>query len=140
MIKQILAGGLALLLLLGLSGGMTEREIGPNEFVIQVGLDTEDEVYVLSCAYMLDGELTGSVAVCNADERTPLRGAIYECFQAEDFPEGADLSGFSVRFWLRNSMDGEDIPVDNEIRIPVEYMNEYAVRIAGSRESGYRAE
>ena len=133
--------GVLLALLLGVSGAGSERRdvaASENEFIIQVELDTAEPVCVLSCDYMLDGELMGSRTGFAADERSPLSKREYEIFEARDFPQGAALDGFSIVFSLRNAFDGEDVPVENEISMPVEYGSTYVVRISGDRENGYQ--
>ena len=53
--------------------------------------------------------------------------------------EGADLSDLSLTFSLRNSFDGADIPVENEIK-PEIGLRTCLVTISGSADKGYRAE
>ncbi len=141
--------GAALALLLGLGGFAAESEApaaAEDEFIIGVRLETADEVCMLSCEYMLDGEPLGGGTVCCADMRTPLRGTVYESFEPEYFPEGAELDGFSIVFYVNNRFDDGSVTeqdgavmVENEIFIPARYGENYTVVISGDRESGYRA-
>ncbi|MBR4442610.1 MAG: hypothetical protein IKS52_05000 [Clostridia bacterium] len=139
--KQIL--GALLALIIGLGGFAAESELpvaAGNEFIIEVRLETADEVCTLLWEYSLDGETTGTGGVCNADMKTPLAGTLYQQFQAEDFPEEADLSGFSIAFSLSGEFEGDEaIPASGEIVLPARYGENYTVVISGDRENGYRA-
>ena len=87
--KGIFAALLALIM--GFTGFATEGgviEAEEDEFIVQVWLDTDDAVCVLSHANMLDGELVGGGSACNADMRTPLSGYVYENFRGGGRPEG----------------------------------------------------
>ncbi len=146
MVKGIMGAVLALLIATG--GFQTESEppiAGEDEFVIAVWLETMDEVCELSFEYMLDGEVLGGGGVCCADGRTPLGDLVCERFGQENFPEGADLDGFSIVFCLSGQFsDGttpsaDAAPVEGEIFISAEYGENYSVVISGDRENGYRA-
>ena len=150
MIRQIAAGLVAMLIAMGIgvvSTGPDDAEwataapAAEDDIAIMVLLRTEDDVCVLSWDYRLDGEVIGGGSVCNANERTPLNEnlIINEALSAYGLPEGADLSGFSVTFSLRNSFDGVDIPVENEIK-PEIGLRTCLVTISGSADKGYRAE
>jgi len=141
--------GILLALLLGMSGA--GREAAPtaaeDEFIIRVRLDTADEVFMLSCIYRLDGEMAGGGATCSADLKSPLSRTVYETFDERDFPEGADLESFSIRFGLSDRIENGDVPdaagrtlwAENEIAVPVRFGETCGVVISGDRESGYRA-
>ena len=138
MITRILAGFLALFLGVSVAGAPVVDE--GDGFFVKVLLETEEPVYELSCAYKLDGEAVGEWGVCAADGRSPLGEEGFEVFRLEDFPEGADLSDFSIAFSLTNSFDGEEVPVENEISLSPTYGDTYVVRVSGDSESGYRAQ
>ena len=151
MIRQIAAGLMAILIAMGISAVRTGPDDAEwataapaeeDDIAIMVLLRTEDDVCVLSWDYRLDGEVIGGGSVCNANERTPLEEnlIIYETLSAYDLPEGTDLSDLSLTFTLRNSFDGADIPVENEIRPEPELGKTCLVTISGSAAEGYRAE
>ena len=139
--KGIFAALLALIM--GFTGFATEGGViegEEDEFIVQVWLDTDDAVCVLSHANMLDGDLVGGGSACNADMRTPLSGYVYENFRAEDFPEGADLNGFSISFSVSDRFDdGSSTPVAGEIAIPARWGEVYSVIIEGDSAGGYTA-
>ncbi len=151
MIRQIAAGLVAMLIAMGIgvvSTGPDDAEwvtaapAAEDDIAIMVLLRTEDDVCVLSWDYRLDGEVIGGGSVCNANERTPLYEnlIIFENSSMYDLPEGADLSDLSLTFSLRNSFDGADIPVENEIRPEPELGKTCLVTISGGADEGYRAE
>ncbi|MBQ8953610.1 MAG: hypothetical protein IJ048_05805 [Clostridia bacterium] len=135
---RLLAGFLALFLGVTAAGAPVAEE--GDGFLVRVLLETEEPVYELSCAYELDGEPVGEWGVCAANGRSPLGGEVFNLFRMEDFPEGADLSSFSMRFSLTTAVDGELCPVENEFSVPAAYGATCRVTILGSAEGGYRAE
>ena len=141
-----------LLLVMGmLVTGCQKKEVtaGENEFIVIVELAAEDrEICVLNCDYFLEKDLKGGRSVCNANQKTPLKGELYFNFEPADFPAGADISTFSA-FYLAeydfshvgevaNYADADLIA--NEIVLNAKWGQVYRVRITGSREKGYAAE
>ena len=112
---------------------------GPDEFTVQVMLETADAVYELSGVYSLNGEVFGGYSVSAARGGALQDDILYDVFRAEDFPEDADLSGFSIAYSLRTGPGGEAIPVENEIGFAAAYGQAYVVWIVGDRTNGYRA-
>lgn len=93
-----------------LFSGCASEEItaSADEFVLAVTLETQSPIYRLSCEYYLDGELMGGLSVENADG-DPLEGRKTFRFSGENFPEDADLSGFSANFFVTTSPGAADL-------------------------------
>lgn len=120
-----------------------------DEFAIIVELDTAEDIYVVSHDYALDGEVIG-VGGCENADKSAIEDYVYENFSPEFFPENADLSAFSIRFYLYDQpytleeqyTDGNhtwDYPVEGELSLSAAYGDVYFVRITGSKTEGYSA-
>ena len=118
----------------------------PDEFVILVDLETEDEVRVLGYEYSLDGVSAGGGQSWEAGMNEALTGTQYLIFSREDLPVGAASKHFSLALFLADSFDaawddthGHDLPVSGEIDLPVAFGEARRVKVTGSGETGYTA-
>ena len=146
--KAIVSMFAALSLAMGLFGGLSGREPqpGPEEFILVVDLQTEDEVRVLSYDYSLNGEFVGGGQCWEAGMNYPLTGPQYLSLTAGDFPALSDTEGFGLRLYLSGTFESAwedthspDTAVSGEIYLPVAYGTLRRIVVTGSREAGYSA-
>lgn len=98
---------------------------------------SDGEIYGIHIEYLLDGNPTGGQIAQHADGSAIGVGDVIDIsFQEKDFPDGADLSGFSIVFYVMFSEE-QEVPAGEAIAIPIAYGHSYPLSLTGNRTDGY---
>ena len=128
--------------------GCAREEITVREDEIKIAVDiseVEDDIYRLDLSYFLDGELMGGQAVSHTDT-SRLKGTYAFTLINNDFPENADLSGFSFQITVSGDKEGiNDLfssadlmkTTDPSETFTVSYGNFYSYKLSGSFKEGF---
>ena len=116
--------------------------IGGNQtsgaFYLSVRVDSAG-VYGIHFEYSINGEPTGGGVIGNADgSEIAVGDTLEKDFISSDFPDGADLTGFSVSLFAVMK-DGSELPAGGELSFPVEFGKTYTLEISGDTASGLAA-
>jgi hypothetical protein len=108
-----------------------------NEFYISVVNGCADPLHGVVYEYYLGETLLGSGMCTEADGGYMERNEqLDHAFLREDFPDGASLSGFSIRFYVINSDSTQPCQGAPAVFSP-SYGSVYTFRLTGSAEDGY---
>ncbi len=133
----------------GCTGSSSEVTAEQDEVLLEVTLETEDEIYMVSYDTFIDGDMVNGGETGNVNG-SAITDNVYISLTEDDFPEGSDLSALSIQFYIAYTTDnagdiesaanhdGQDI-VSNELSIEAAYGNKYSIVISGGKESGYAA-
>lgn len=115
----------------------TEAEPPAEHFYVVVEAQADERFHGLHMEYALAGDATGGGVVTNADgsEIQPAQRFYWE-FLPEDFPEGADLSGFSVAYYVVLA-DGTELPCGDVLAFSAAYGEEYHLLLTGNARDGF---
>ena len=128
--------------------GCVKEEVAANDDEIKVVIDiseVKDDIYRLDLSYFLDGELMGGQAVSHTDT-SRLKGTYAFTLINNDFPENADLSGFSFQITVSGDKEGiNDLfssadlmkTTDPSESFAVSYGNIYRYKLSGSFKEGF---
>ena len=139
--KKALTAVLVLLFLSAL-GACKKEPAQPNiredAFTVAVKNNCTSDIYGLHFEYYLGAAPTGGGGVRYAKENTPIaQGDILTReFLPKDFPEGADLTGFSIEIFVILK-DESEIPAGMAISIPAVYGETYSYTLTGSADEGF---
>ena len=135
--KILTCAGVVLLvcLLAGCARGVLEPD--ENTFYISIRNQCDSDIYGVHHEYYLDNEPEGGGGTMYADQ-TPIRqgDTLNLEFTPADFPEDADLATFSLELYVMLE-DGQEIPVDEPLIMPVDYGQVYSFSLYGSNSEGF---
>ena len=107
-----------------------------SDFVITVVNRSEVEPATLHMLYATDGETWGGGIMSNADGSPIEKGAPMSWqFLPQDFPEGADLTTFSIAYTAVLE-DGTELPCGEAVSIAAAYGESYILELTGSAANG----
>jgi len=130
--RALLGGMLLTILLPGCAAAPEEPE-----FRIRLENATGETLESIHYEYALAEEPCGGGMVCNADgTELPEGDFIWFFFQPPDFPEGAELTDFSVTFYIVDKQ-GREIPAGTFRDVAV-FGECRELRLEGNAREGYR--
>lgn len=106
-------------------------------FRVSVANLCEAELYGIHYEYALGGEPAGGGIICNASGGPIARGdTLTGSFTARNFPEGADLSSFSIQFFAVLQND-QEFPVGEPPAFSTQYGQTYEFSLTGEERTGF---
>lgn len=129
--------GVAMAALLLTAGCTPAAPAATEAFYLNVANQCSDAVMAIHYEYALAGQPVGGGDVQNSEGQPLSRGETLSLdFTPQHFPEGADLSSFTVQLSVVLD-DGAEHPVGGPIALAASYGQSYAYGLTGNRNVGF---
>lgn len=135
MMKKVLPIILAVVMIFAFSACKSKPD--DNTFYLNITNNTDSQILGYDLFYAIGGKPLGSGALVNAKEKYMAKGeTITQSFNSKDFPDGADISSFTVNCSVLLA-DNEKKDIKAPIKISAKYGGEYSYSLTGSEQAGF---